>query len=125
MFNAIKVCIYVEDVQRSVDFYTQKLGFAVAVAHPMGPTVKWTEMALSNGQVRLIPYPKAMMPDWKERKPSIVFSCPDVQATYDELSKRGVTFKGQPQQLGWGKFVQFSDSDGNEFGLSDAPLTAK
>jgi len=123
MFNAIKVCIYVDDIQRSVDFYTQKLGFEIAVAHPMGPAAKWTELVYNHGQLRLIPYPKSMMPDWKERKPSIVFSCANVGETYDELRKRGVGFKGPPEKMGWGNFAHFADPDGNEFGLSDAPLT--
>jgi hypothetical protein len=37
-----------------------------------------------------------MMADWKERKPSIGFSCADVNSTYDELTRRGVHFKGIP-----------------------------
>ena len=64
-----------------------------------------------------------MMADWKERKPSIVFSCADVNSTYDELTRRGVEFMGKPTRMPWGNFAHFTDPDGNEFGLSDAPLT--
>ena len=89
MFNAIKVCIYVDNQERAIEFYTKKLGFEVAVTHSMGPQGNWVELVHNRGQLRLVPYPRSMMPDWQERKPSIVFSCEDVSALYEELSARG------------------------------------
>jgi predicted enzyme related to lactoylglutathione lyase len=123
MFNAIKVCIYVDNQERAIEFYTKKLGFEVAVTHSMGPQGNWVELVHNRGQLRLVPYPRSMMPDWQERKPSIVFSCEDVSALYEELSARGVQFKGKPTKMGWGNFAHLVDPDGNEFGLSDAPLS--
>lgn len=46
---------------------------------------------------------------------SIVFQCEDVTNTYEKLKANGVEFLGEPQEMQWGKFVQFKDEDGNEF----------
>ena len=42
----------------------------------------------------------------------------DVQRTYDELSARGVEFKGPPTRQSWGTFVIMLDPDGNQFVVS-------
>jgi len=93
------------------------------MTHSMGPQGNWVELVHNKGQLRLVPYPRSIMPDWRERKPSIVFSCEDVNDLFEELSARGVQFKGKPTKMGWGNFAHFVDPDGNEFGLSDAPLS--
>lgn len=48
-------------------------------------------------------------------KVSIVFQCEVVTNTYEKLKANGVEFLGEPQEMQWGKFVQFKDEDGNEF----------
>src|SRR5688500_6177822 len=65
----------------------------------------------------LVIYPKSMMPDWAERKPSIVFDCENVQETFEELKARGVQFTQEPKAMPWGPFAIFVDGDGNWYGL--------
>lgn len=81
----------------------------------MGPQGDWVELAPKGGQSCLVLYPRAMMPDWENRRPSIVFHCADVEQTYQELVARGVEFREAPKRLPWGIFAQFTDPDGNEF----------
>lgn len=50
-------------------------------------------------------------------KPSIVFVCDDIQATYEKMKANGVQFEGEPKQMQWGTFAMFSDEDGNTFVL--------
>jgi predicted enzyme related to lactoylglutathione lyase len=57
------------------------------------------------------------MPDWAERKPSVVFNADDMERTYAEMTARGVQFSQPPQTLAWGLFAVFEDIDGNSFGL--------
>ena len=52
-----------------------------------------------------------------------VFSCEDVNALYEERNARGVRFTGKPTKMGRANFAHFVDPDGNELGLSDAPLS--
>jgi predicted enzyme related to lactoylglutathione lyase len=46
------------------------------------------------------------------------FACDDVQATYRQLSARGVQFVKPPEKLPWGEFAIFKDPDGNQFVMS-------
>lgn len=111
------VAVYVEDQQKAKQFWTEKVGFDVVTEHPMGPNAFWLEVAPKGGQTALVLYPKAMMKDADEKKPSIVFECDDVFAAYEAMKAKGVEFLSEPQQMQWGTFVQFKDEDGNEFVL--------
>ncbi len=46
------------------------------------------------------------------------FACDDIDATYNELSARGVEFEGKPEKQPWGTYAMFKDSEGNRFVLS-------
>lgn len=59
----------------------------------MGPDASWIEVGADGAESRLVLYPKSMMKDWQERKPSIVFECVDLKRTHRELSSRGVAFE--------------------------------
>jgi lactoylglutathione lyase len=109
------VAVYVEDQQKTLEFWTQKVGFEVVANHPMGPNASWIEVAPPGAQSRLVIYPKALMPDWQERKPSIVFECDDIQGTYERMVANGVKFKDSPKAMSWGTYATFEDTDGNEF----------
>jgi predicted enzyme related to lactoylglutathione lyase len=45
-------------------------------------------------------------------------ACDDVEATYRQLSERGVEFVSPPQKQPWGTFAIMKDSEGNDFVLS-------
>ena len=125
MIGPIKtVGIYVADQAKSLEFYREKLGFEVRQSLPMGPDAKWVEVAPPGAQTCLVLYPRSMMTNWAELKPSVVFHCPDVEETCLQLSARGVEIKMNPTQLGWGMFATFLDLDGNEFGLTSQKLAA-
>ena len=118
--------VYVEDQERSLAFWTEQVGFAVQQTRSMGPAGLWIEVGPPGATSCLVLYPKVMMPDWAERKPSIVFTCDDLERTYRELADRGVHFSQPPKEMGWGPFAMFEDVDGNVFGLrqesaADAP----
>ncbi len=111
------VAIYVEDQQKAKSFWIEKVGFEVKAEFPMGPNMIWMEVGPVGAETALVIYPKAMMENSEELKPSIVFQCEDIQAAYKEMSGKGVAFPMEPQKMGFGTFAQFSDEDGNVFGL--------
>ncbi len=98
-------------------FWTEQVGFAVAAERSMGPGGFWLEVGPEGQNTRLVIYPRAMMNNWAELKPSIVFECDDIQKTYSEMSARGVKFLEEPKVMHWGGFARFQDPDGNEFFL--------
>lgn len=94
MIGPIKtVGIYVEDQQKAIELYTQKLGFEVRRKEPMEPKAFWIEVAPPGAETRFVLYPKAMMPDWAQLKSSVVFHCPDVEKTCRRLEAAGVTIR--------------------------------
>jgi catechol 2,3-dioxygenase-like lactoylglutathione lyase family enzyme len=109
------VAVYVEDQAKAKAFWTEKVGFEVAAEFPMGPDAFWLEVAPPGAHSHLVIYPKSIMPDWSERKPSIVFVTDDVQGTYETMKANGVEFLDEPKTMQWGTYVTFKDLDGNEF----------
>jgi hypothetical protein len=77
------------------------------------------EVGPSGAASCLVLYPKSMMQEWAERKPSIVFECASVKQTYDEMLSRGVQFTQTPTQMPWGPFAIFLDPEGNSYGLRE------
>ena len=112
--------VYVEDQQAALRFWTDSVGFEVHRSQPMGPEAEWLEVGPPEAESCLVAYPKAMMGDWEERKPSIVFQCDDIRDTFEAMSSRGVEFSQEPTDMAWGPFAIYRDPDGNEFGLREA-----
>lgn len=119
MIRSIKtVAVYVADQSRSLEFYTNKLGFELRRTESMGPGGKWIEVAPPGAQTCLVIYPRAMMKNWDQLKPSVVFHCDDAIATCAVLASKGVQIIDQPKTMAWGTFAKFADPDGNEFLLT-------
>lgn len=111
--------VYVEDQQKALTFWTEQVGFEVRANHPMGPNAFWIEVAPQGAESCLVLYPKSMMNDWAERKPSIVFETDDIDKTYEQLKANGVNIE-EPMDLPFSRFTKFYDLDGNWFGLKQA-----
>jgi lactoylglutathione lyase len=114
------VAVYVTDIERSIRFFTEQLGFELKLDAPMGPG-RWVQVAPPGAQTHVVLFPRAMMPNWSEQKASIVFKCADILKTNEELKAKGVTFALEPTKMAWGTFASFEDMDGNTFFLVDAP----
>ena len=116
--NVKTVAVYVSDQEAALRFYTETLGFEVRNNQPMGAQGNWLEVAPPGAQTRVVIYPRSMMEDWEQRRPSVVLGCEDTEAAFQELSKRGVRFTQMPAKMAWGTFAIFADPDGNEFVLT-------
>jgi predicted enzyme related to lactoylglutathione lyase len=110
--------IPIADVDRALDFYTTKLGFEIATDQPMGPGKRWIELRIARSATRVVLF----TPDGHEDRVGTFFNgsfaCDDVEATYRQLSGRGVEFVEKPTPQPWGTFAKFRDSEGNTFVLS-------
>ena len=111
------VCVLVRDVEASVAFYRDKLGFSLkhratgfADFHGAGVTLALWESA-HIGQ-------HAGVAVTQDRPASVVIavkldSCDEVQATYDELIARGVVFTRPPADYAWNaRGAYFAGPDG-------------
>src|ERR1700756_47965 len=45
-----RVCVPVADTDRAIDFYVGTLGFEKVVDEPLGPDMRWVEVAIPNGE---------------------------------------------------------------------------
>jgi lactoylglutathione lyase len=112
--------VYVDDQQKAVEFWIKQVGFEVHREKPMGPQASWIEVGPPGAESCLVIYPKSMMEDWAERKPSIVFECENIDQTFAAMRDRGVKFTQEPKAMPWGPFAVFVDNDGNWYGLREA-----
>lgn len=107
--------IPVADQDRALKFYTEKLGFKVATDQPMGPGKRWIELRIGKAETRIVLFTM----DGEEvrigTRMNCSIACDDVEATWRQLSERGVEFEGPPQKQPWGSFVIMKDSEGNRF----------
>jgi catechol 2,3-dioxygenase-like lactoylglutathione lyase family enzyme len=113
--------IFVDDQQRAHDFYTEKLGFAVAADIPMGE-FRWltvvdpenptgTQLSLEpNDHPAVPPFTTALVEDGL---PYCVFGVDDVQAEYDRLTELGVDFTQPPTAMGPVITAVLDDTCGN------------
>jgi uncharacterized glyoxalase superfamily protein PhnB len=94
-----------------------KVGFEVRAEFSMGPGASWLEVCAKDAETALVIYPKSMMTNWAELRPSIVFTCEDIHQVHHDLTGKGVEFTMNPTEMQFGIFAQFKDEDGNIFGL--------
>jgi predicted enzyme related to lactoylglutathione lyase len=109
--------IYVSDQDQALDFYTNKLGFEKLTDEPMESDARWIEVVPAGAQTRLVLYTPPGQEDRIGTFSNVIFSCDDMNSTYQELKGRGVEFSEDPSEQPWGIWAQFKDPDGNEFGL--------
>lgn len=114
------VGVYVNDEERALVFFVDRLGFEKRADEPMGDGLRWIEVAPPGSQTRLVL--TRGYGDWTPEKvggfAGIVFETVDIAATHRELSARGVEFTEPPTPQPWGGTqAQFTDQDGNGFVL--------
>jgi predicted enzyme related to lactoylglutathione lyase len=111
------VSVDVTDQDRAKDFYTNVLGFEVLSDDPMGEVdgPRWIALRPKGADTHVVLYQADAA---KAGLNHLVFASDDIEATYAELSARGVEFTVKPKIESWGSWwAQFRDSEGNEFGL--------
>src|SRR5215472_14176376 len=116
------IMVYVRDLDRSLRFYVDQLGFELIVDHrSTSGEHRWIEVAPPDGSANLtLVAPRPDQPAYKligvDRH--VLFMTEDVNAKYKEWSERKVHFLFPPQNANWGAiFTRFEDPDGNSFGL--------
>lgn len=119
MIKAIKFAsVPVQDQDRALAFYTQKLGFKIVTDQPFDDRQRWIELAIPKAETKLVLFTPQGQEDRIGGFSNITFVADDVEATYHLLESRGVEFVQAPQKADWGTAAIFKDADGNQFVLS-------
>src|SRR5271154_3290366 len=130
------VNVFVRDLDRSLDFYLNQLGFRLALDTRLQSGYRLVAVAPPDGTTMLrliVPDPASEDYQLIGRQTPIVFLTEDVVAKFREWSKRGVHFVYTPrlrrlkhnsrtpaaeeQPIWGGVFTRFADIDGNSFSL--------
>ena len=106
------------DQDRALAFWTEKVGFTLMTDQPFSDSQRWIELSVGDSQTRFVLF----TPEGQEERIGATFNgalaCDDLEATYRQLSGRGVEFVEPPKKTPWGGFAIFKDPDGNQFVLS-------
>jgi lactoylglutathione lyase len=119
------VSLFVNDIDRAIDFYTTKLGWEKTMDVSMGEDGRWVTVAPSHDKTAFTLSKDS--PGWSPDKvggfSGVIMETDDVYKTHDDLVKKGVEFAEDPRTEPWGGWATFKDSEGNIHGLP-SPVTA-
>ncbi len=113
------VAVPVSDVDRAKAFYTEKVGFTADHDHRVSDEVRFVQLtppgsacsiALGNGIVDTPPGSVA----------GLQLVVADINEAHKDLAGRGVEVS-DVQDFPWGRFVFFSDPDGNRWSVQEIP----
>lgn len=109
--------IGVSNQDKALDFYINTLGFEKIADQPMNETERWLEVAPPGAQTHIMLGLRGGMGGDKAGFTSYILLTDNIEATCETLKARGVTLTKEPVTEPWGKWAQFIDLDGNEFGI--------
>jgi catechol 2,3-dioxygenase-like lactoylglutathione lyase family enzyme len=95
-----RVCVTVADTDRALDFYTGTLGFEKVVDVPMGPDMRWVEVAVSGAEttIALAPPPPGQPAGGSQT--GITLDTVDVDAAHAALQESGVDVDAEVTRYG-------------------------
>lgn len=116
--------IPVQDQEKALKFYTEKLGFLKKVDIPLSENNRWLTVVSKTepdgAEILLEPSPNHFEPAKVYQKalfdagiPYTQFNSEDIQQEYERLSSLGVEFSIKPTEMGTVKIAVFNDTCGN------------
>ena len=95
-----RVCVTVADTDRALDFYVGKLGFEKVVDEPMGPDMRWVEVAVSGAEttIALAPPPPGQQAGGSQT--GIILDTADVDGAHAALKEAGVDVDDEISRMG-------------------------
>jgi catechol 2,3-dioxygenase-like lactoylglutathione lyase family enzyme len=114
-----RVCVTVGNTDRAIDFYVGTLGFEKVVDVPMGPDMRWVEVALPGTKTTIALAPPPPGQDAGGAQTGIILDTTDVDADHAALKSDGVDVDAEVTR--WGDPVPpmfwLRDLDGNSLAI--------
>jgi uncharacterized glyoxalase superfamily protein PhnB len=140
MFRIANAQLWVHDQEEALAFYTEKLGMEVRadVTLPEMDDFRWLTVSPAGQEdvsivLMAIPGEPVMDAETQEEVKALMakgfagtvfLSTDDCQASYEELTARGVEFVETPEERPYGIDSGFRDPSGNHFRLTEVRLPA-
>jgi catechol 2,3-dioxygenase-like lactoylglutathione lyase family enzyme len=101
----------VSSPDRALEFYVELLGFELLRNDPMGPDMRWVQIAPKGSptSVSLVTWFDSMAPGSMK---GLMFETDTFEGDIERLKGASVTVS-DVQQEPWGRYVMFDDPDGN------------
>jgi catechol 2,3-dioxygenase-like lactoylglutathione lyase family enzyme len=109
----------VSDVDRAKDFYVEKVGFNPDHDHSPNDEIRFVQLTPS-GSPASISIGRGLSSGEPGSVQGLQLVVDDIEAAHDELAERGVEVS-EVQDFPWGRFVFFSDPDGNGWAVQEIP----
>lgn len=123
-----QVVLYVEDQERAKQFWVDTIGCTLAEDSPYGEE-RWLSVTTPDGGTKLVLSKR--QPGWQPETArdglphsNVFFYSDDVEATYRELTAKGVSFPQPPAKQFFGWWSMFEDPDGTRYALGQKWGTA-
>jgi catechol 2,3-dioxygenase-like lactoylglutathione lyase family enzyme len=113
------VGVPVTDVDRAKAFYTEKAGFVADQDHQVNEDLRFVQCT-PPGSACSIAFGTGISPMEPGTLQGLQLVVPDIEAARKELLDRGIDV-GEVQTYAWGRFVYFSDPDGNGWAVQELP----
>jgi catechol 2,3-dioxygenase-like lactoylglutathione lyase family enzyme len=123
--------VWVLDQDEALDFYTEKLGLEVREDVQLGDEMRWLTVGPEDQPdmeiMLLVPGPPPLSEEVGRQVRELIahgavgtciFEVDDCQATYAELTERGVEFTQEPVERFYGIDAAFRDPFGNAFRMT-------
>ena len=104
------VSIPVTDIDRAIAFYTDQVGFTLDHDHRVSDAIRFVQITPPGSACSILVGHLSEMKPGTQRGVQCVI--PDADAALAQLRAAGVDAQGVDEQP-WGRFVYFSDPDGN------------
>ncbi|MGE5746892.1 MAG: VOC family protein [Solirubrobacterales bacterium] len=105
------VNVPVSDVDRSIDFYVNKVGFNLDHDHTPSDEIRFVQLT-PPGSPASISIGKGLPNSEPGSVKGLQLVVDDIEAAHDQLAERGVEVSEIDEEP-WGRFAYFADPDGN------------
>ena len=118
-FKLELVVVPVSDVDRAKAFYTERAGFNADHDHRVSDEIRFVQLT-PPGSACSISIGEGLLTTPPGSAQGLQLVVDDIEAARAELAGRGVEV-GDVQDFPWGRFVFFSDPDGNGWSVKEVP----
>jgi len=113
------ISVPVSDVDRAKRFYTEQVGFNADHDHTVSDEMRFVQLT-PQGSACSIAFGVGITATPPGSVQGLQLVVADIEAARAELAGRGVEVS-EVQEYPWGKFVFFSDPDGNGWAVQELP----
>ncbi len=113
------VTVPVSDVDRAKTFYVDQIGFNADYDHRVNENLRFVQLT-PHGSACSIAIGEGLTDATPGSAAGLQMVVGDIEAAHAELSSRGAPVSAI-ENLDWGRFVYFSDPDGNKWAVQQLP----